>query len=218
MPPENVTPGQELPIDQKPSSWPTLFGILAIVFGAIGCLDSAMEILTTTLLGDFQKALLSAEAPAPAYPEAQKMAEDMMAEATRWNIPSLVISVVLLGLAAILLIGGIKLLQRSFSARKLLIPWAWAKIGAGTAGSVVGLLIQRSQMDAIMATADTSGGGSGTLPVMNDVLTAFYGVAFFLRVIWVCALPVIFLIWLNRDLVKEDMKTWKDSPSLGPGA
>ena len=28
----------------------------------------------------------------------------------------------------------------------------------------------------------------------------------------------VFLIWLNRDPIKEDMTTWKDAPSPGPGA
>ena len=202
-----------------PSTWPTLFGILALVFGAFGCLGAVLGILgalTTDFFNDFQAAAMSTES---GDPEAQEMLERMQAEANRWKIPNLIISIALLGLGAVLIIGGIKLLQRSFSARKLLIPWAWAKIAVGTISSVVGLLAQKSQTDAMMAEFNTAAGSSGgAMPSMDGIFTTIFGLFFFLGVIWVCALPVIFLIWLNRDPIREDMRTWKDAPSPGPGA
>lgn len=138
----------------------------------------------------------------------------------RWLPLSIVMQCLLLLLAILLLVGGILLLNRKPVAAKLLTVWAWGKIVAGIGAAFAGFLMQSAQMKAMaegMNSAASTGGGAppfGIAGGMDNMLTIIAGVSFFFGVIWVCVLPVVFLIWLHRDVVKADIATW--TPSAVP--
>lgn len=123
-------------------------------------------------------------------------------------------------LALLLLVSGILLIRRKPIARPLLITWSYARIVVGIGGAAVQTQMQREQYSAMLnAAGDTiasTAGPSSTpspsppdLSFVNNIFTGVMGAFFVIWVLWIVALPVLLLIWLNRDLVKADVATWR---------
>ena len=211
-PPASVsTEAGEVEYDTPPSRWPVTFGVIAIAFGVLGFLSSAWSVIETVVVtnGDMFE-----DAGASGSEAAEAMARAISASWERWATASVATNAVLALLALFLVVAGIVLIQRKPISRPLLLGWSYAKIVFGIGAMVVQFQIQREQTSAIFAETRASfgGGASGgpmSMTQMDGIFSAVVGAFFFIGVLWVVALPVLLLIWLNRELVKADISTWK---------
>lgn len=222
------------------SNWPVTFGVLGIVFGVFGLLSAVMGIfsvaMSSAMFETMETASVATPPPptpppgvggaAPATPppptvNPSEMFKGMSESVERWLPLTIVMQCLLLLLAILLLVGGIFLLNRKPVAAKLLTVWAYGKIVAGIGAAFAGFLMQQAQMKAMtegISSAATSGGAAAPAGLpggMDSMFTIIAGVSFFFGVIWVCILPVVFLIWFHRGVVKADIATW--SPAAAPG-
>jgi|GEM_PF-731949 len=186
-----------------PSRWPSSFGVIAIVFGVFGLFSSLSKIVQYIMFGSgFMGTLYqTGGAGTPAEKEISEMVGDTFS-AMEKAVPQLMICEIVLGVLALaLMTGGILLLMRRRSASWLLQGWAVLKIIGGGFGAYLSWQMMGQIQAGIFAGA--------TSP--TQVIGIVYKVMFLFQLAWLAALPVVFLIWLNREAIRNDMagSTWK---------
>ena len=177
---------------EKPSSWPSVIGAIAVVFGVLGTLGGLWGVVGPY----FMRAMMSAMPPMPANQTAT------LAVMQKWQTWTIAASLLGLPLAVVLLTGGIGLLRRRAWARPTCQGWAIFKILVVVATSTVGSLIQRDTF-AAMSQADPN------MPAMvTGVGESMAVVGLVIGVAWGWALPVFMLIWLARGKIKNEIAGW----------
>lgn len=207
MKPETDPYDSEMPYI-PPSRWPMTFGIVSIVFGVFGLLISLVKIAQTLMFGSgiMGKVYGSGTAQSKELTEMTNGVFSAMEEAA----PKILISEgALVVLALLLIAGGVLLLMRRRVATWVIQVWAFSKIiGGGFAaylGWQVSMKIQQ-EMFAKMAAGSSTG-----VPPPTHYIEAMYTGLFIVKVVWLAALPIFFLVWLNREAIKDDLKdgVWK---------
>ena len=190
------------------SRWPITFGVLAIVFGIFGALYGAVQVTSTKMMESVYSELSAAP---DSDEEMRKMYEAMMMSQEKWTSAVLLFNGILCILGLFLLFSGILLLLKKPIASPLLQTWAYGKIVASTGAIVVGLLQQRGMANAMsfgFSSSMASSGSSSMASAYSTGITAVYGVFAIVGILWFAALPIVYLIWLNREIVKADIATW----------
>ncbi len=220
IPPSDVQP----PV--ATNNWSTTFGILAIVFGILGLLTSALQVAQTAMMKAIAPQMMTVPPPPAgnggnasssgneaaiqkAVLEASTQMFNDMAEIGKIKIW---VDGVLALLGAVLFIGGILLLQRYRISKVILLSWSYAKLIFGLWGAVLTQkLISKmgGSMGAMFNEQMSSlpgGSSSPPLPVDFEKIYGIMGnVTLVFGAIWLAILPVLLLIWLNRQDIKEDM-------------
>jgi hypothetical protein len=167
------------------SKWPTVIGIIAIIWAAFGLLGGVCG-----LGGMFMARSMPTNFPG---------APGMSMGVSPMMLPGFFIGLIL---KACLLALGIGLLKRRFWAPQWVRIWAVVEMLGSVIGLVLGYLAQQHQFAAMARQ-----------PGMQQMPPAFFeGMAVFsvgcgLLVAW--ALPVFMLIWFSRDKIKEEVATWE---------
>lgn len=200
------------------STWPTAFGVVSIVFGSFGLISGLFGIfgaMMMTNFGAFSNFNPPSGATGPEAEQIEKMMTGMTENMARWAGWQLGLTLALLGLAILLLVSGILLLNRRPVAAKLLIVWAYSKIVIGVGASLVAYQMQQGQMRMVqeMMASTASSAGGGVPASFGNLIAAFSIVGFFFGVLWMATLPVVNLIWLNREVIKADIATWQPAPA-----
>lgn len=172
---------------QRSLNWPTVVGVITIVFGAGGVFFGVIGIITWSLLRG--SAFFGPQAGAM-----EKYAPAMIA-----------LQVVYVLLAALLLTGGILLVMKRRKAVVPLLIWSYCKIVYGAVYGVVNGLIQQESMQTVW-TQSAAGPGAAPPPAVQAGFTTgvmIGSVAFML--IWSAILPVFLIIWFARRRVKTDV-------------
>ncbi len=164
-----------------PSTWPTVIGVIGIVFGA------GAVLLT---LGGFGFALLMRNAPGmPPNPQFED----------RWLPWTLASMFVTCAVAILLLVAGVGITKRRAWAPRLAKVWAILKMVIVLGSMIIGFQTQQETMEALQQSA-------GPSPMPNlEGLVAFSMCG---GVLWGWALPVFMLIWFSRSSVKEEISRW----------
>lgn len=192
------TPGQqfapptdpgEISTPQRPSNWPTVIGIIAIVFGALGILGGLWN----------AAAVFMVDTMASMMPPGQADTFEVMRE---WRVWTVVFGLMAAVLAVLLLAAGIGLLQRKRGSVQLSRTWAVLKMLFVVGNSVFGYLVQQGTL-AALAQQDPN---FGKLPGQFIGVIGVFTIVFI--IIWGWALPVFMLIWLSRKKVKADVSRW----------
>ncbi len=202
----------------RPNKWPVIWGVVAIVFGVFGALSQSVKVIQTSFMMAMPMSEIYANStPKTGDPKQDKMMEEMMQgqaemmKSIQDASPMLITVSSILALIAILLfVGGILLCMRKRIASPFLQTWAVLKIIVGGVGIWIGYKMTGSMMGGYgqMMNSITSSAGPGASGVTDfgRVMGIFANVMFFLSFAWLLALPVFFLVWFNREIVKEDMK------------
>lgn len=196
VPPVGTAPPTYRPHYERPqeSAWPRVIGIICIVFGSLGSLGGFCGALASLLQGVF-----SSWATQAGQPQA-------MADAAARYTPYLVVANILtLGVAVVLLVGGIGLVKRRRWSRMALLHWSWMKMLVAVVGGVLGYLVQQAQFEAMQNDPDIS----GQMPAMfGSIMRTFGGVGLVLQITWFWALPVFTLVWFNRRPIRHEVSQW----------
>jgi hypothetical protein len=188
-PPTSVGP---LPPAVNPAVWPTVIGVIAIVFGAFGVLAGLWGVLAPLVMRNFETAL----------PSGVHVSEAM----SGWEEWTLPLSAAATVLAALLLAGGVGLVQLRPWGRRLLMYWAPLKI---MLAGVNGILVwhMQAEMLQVQGMAWTSSAPFGPAGG-NTAVKAFSMVSLALALVWGAALPVFVLIWFARATIREQVAKW----------
>ncbi len=199
-PPTPMTPPTDAAaIPPKQSTWPTVIGIIAIIFGSLATLGGCMGLGWPLVAGLFTSVM----------PEDQA---EMM-NTTEPLMPLMMISGGLtMVIAIVLLIGGIGLTKRSPGSPKTCRIWAGLKLLLVVYTSILGYLVQQAQMEAMQQMLEDDPNASAAMPgffgTMMDIigpLTLVFGI------IWGWALPIFMLIWFSRRKIKAEIAQWGQS-------
>jgi len=170
------------------ASWPTIIGIIAIVFGAGGMLGALLgsasmifgELLT--MPGIFGQ---------PAMPEGG------------WRLLFAALLAVSFFVALMLLFGGIYLNYRLKRGARLCKVWAVTKVILVVISTVLGFVNAPATMREAMAAQP-----GGSPPFGDAFIYAMMGVGICFGLVWGWALPVFMLIWFSRKKIKAEVAEW----------
>ncbi len=203
-PPTPMTPPTDAAISPKPSSWPMVIGVIAIILGSLATLQGCMGLGWPALAGLFTSAL----------PEEQAG----MMDATKSLTPLMMISAGLtMAIAIVLLIGGIGLTKRNPRSPKTCKIWAGLKMVLVVYGSIVGYLVQQAQMEAMQRMLEEDPNAPAAIVGFFGTLMAIIGpVILVFAIVWGWALPIFMLIWFSRRKIKAEVAQW-GRPANAPG-
>lgn len=173
------------------SSWPAAIGIISIVFGAFGVLQSLWGVLSPLLWR-----LLVSLAP-------QEQGMPFMQMTQKWQTWTVISSLVAMVLAVLLLAVGVGLIKRRAWAISAGRAWAMLKIPWVVVGALFGCMIARESFDAIEQQDPAA---MSAMPGVFSDLMVILSLAF--GVVWGCAFPVFLLIWFSRRRVKDEVVHW----------
>ena len=176
-------------MESPPSKWPTVIGIIAIIWAVLGLLGGVCG------LGSLFMAR-SMPANFPGAPGMSMSASPMM-------LFGFLISLIL---KSCLLALGIGLIKRRPWAPQWIRTWAVVEILGSVVGTILGYFAQQPQFAAMASQP-----GMQQMPPGFFQGIAISSVGCGLLFAWV--LPVFVLIWFSRDKIKQEVATWQ-SPSV----
>lgn len=213
IPPENPPPVIR-------SNWPTTLGIISIIFGIFGFLYSASQVANAVMMKSIGPAMMvppSITGTSGATEEQKAMEEamgtamtEMMTHMAEIGKTKIWVDGGVMILGIIQFVGGILLLQRYRISKPILLGWSYGKLVIGlwsvflTQKMISGM---GGSMGAMMdEQINSASGGSGPPPFDMVKMYEIMGLVFLVfGALWLAVLPVIFLIWFNRQEIKEDM-------------
>ncbi|HVU63396.1 MAG TPA: hypothetical protein VHC70_05435 [Phycisphaerales bacterium] len=183
--------------------WPTVIGVLAIVFGALGCLQSLGGLILPLMIPMMDA--VASQMPAGRGPQVNPFAT---MHRYIWVIEGgyLVLAV----LAVCLIVLGIGLTRRSAWAGGGMRLWgACALLGAIGLGAMWGC-VEGSMMTDVMQSAQTSGpSGSmrgGPPPEFGRVMGIVVGV---MVSVFLSIFPLFITIWFSVRSVRAEVERWR---------
>ncbi len=177
---------------EQPPVWPKVIGIIAVILGGLGILGGGWALIMPFFMDLMMGLMPKGQVPGI---ESLQMLKD-------WQGWLAVSSLLMIGLATLLLFVGIGLLKRRRWAVRLGVWWSILKVLFVVAQNVVGLSMQEAQMEALSEQmSNIPGMSSGFISAMA-VMGMIVGIA------WGWALPVFLLIWFSRAKIKEEVAGW----------
>lgn len=190
-----TTPGDMQPLP-PPESWPTVIGVLGIIFGALGVLGAGCGAIAPAFMGAF-------EVMAPEGEEGEQFRTQLESS---MPYPALQVgtNLIELALSVVLIVGSVQLLRRKSKAASILRGYAVGDLISNVLVMLTGILVSRAQTEAMMSTqTDEAAQAVGGFMQAFGVGGAIIG--FVLTAIW----PVFLLVWFGRQKVKESMARWQ---------
>jgi len=177
---------------KRKSTWPTIIGVIAIVFGILGILVYGVCGIVGQFFGGQFMSMMNT-------PDADAQIAAM--EQYKWlNVGVGLLQAIL---AVLLLVAGIAMTRRRANCRSMAMMWACAKILIVALGSAVGFFAQQAQFEAIAQQQATVPPGMQQMQGGMLIVGVAFGVA------WGWALPIFMLIWLNRQKVRDEVAGWE---------
>jgi hypothetical protein len=173
----------------RPSTWPVVIGIIAIVLGTLGILGGCWASIAYPVMEVILRA-------------APKEAAAGLEFAREWRTWTLTLGVGSGILAVLLLIAGIGLCRRRRWAISMTWWWAILKMLFVLMSMAMAVTMQQAQFTAIGG----QGGGPAALPPGFNMLMGAVTAGFSL--IWGWALPVFMIVWLSRGTIKREIAAW----------
>ncbi|KAA0220187.1 MAG: hypothetical protein KJ057_03090 [Phycisphaerae bacterium] len=195
-PPVSPVPVAPPPV---PSAWPAVIGGVAVGLGVLGILLHAFALVSKRLI----ESLMDLFAGFPGIEESTQLID--ASYYLLW--PTYVVG---LGLAVLLLVFGMRLLNRNPRARTVGIIWAWGKIVLALVETVLGVYLQRANVQMLSDIPTTPG-----MPAFSGgwfEFTTYLGSCF--NLILYAGPPVALLIWFARPRIIAEMSRWRRSAPL----
>ena len=172
-----------------PTSWPTVVGILAIVFGGFGILGGVWGVVSPFVVDRFAEMIPS-------------MQEQLMQQLDAWSGWTRAMSITSFLFAGLLLFGGISLVKKRHRAAPILFIWSILKTVLIFAGVGLQLSIQTQTMDQLTTQLSSVPGG-------RAIMVGSVAIGLACGLIFQLAGPVFLLVWFRRRVIKEEVATWR---------
>ena len=177
---------------ESASTWPTVIGVIALVFGIVGTLGGVWTAVSP----------LFVEAMMKFVPQGQPTGMEAMQNSAPWLVLS-GLGMTVLGI--ILIVGGIRLLQRRRRAIQTCRVWAVAKMVFVVANAIGNYSFQMESM----ATVQQQVPNTPAMPVdFSNIMSAMMVVTAVVMSLWGWALPIFLLIWFGRSKIKTETAEW----------
>jgi len=180
-------------VGPRPSSWPSVLGIMAIVWGALGTMNGCMGSLTPFLMSTF----------ASFIPKEQAGLTEALEEYLPWTVA---LALIMTALGILLIVGGAGLLKHSRFAIKTCLAWAWLKIMAVVASSVMQYFIQQAQKEQMKTMLPDDPNIPNFLT--DGTVTAFALAMVGLGLAFHLGLSLFIIIWFKRQKIKDEVSQW----------
>lgn len=186
QPPFAVPPTERFvpPPAPKAPVWPTVIGVIAIVYGGLNILCGLFGMLSSEMFSGFGGSPSAASSP----------------ELEGLRPSTIVMGVISTALMAVLVVIGIGILRRQRWSMTAARAWAVAEIVASLVGMVVGYKAQQA-----VAAGMAAGPGGGPPPAM---MAGMMMVGMVVGLIVACSLPIFLLIWFGRAKIKAEVAAW----------
>lgn len=192
-----TTPGAFVPV-KPPEAWPTVVGLLAVIFGALGALQNACGAAGMVMVR-------AVGAVGQVVPEGEaRELEAQMASSFPYPVLQATQMFVEFVLSIVLLIGGIMLLGRKRSSARVLTTFAFLDLLSNTYIAVLGYFVIRSSMQHVAENPDVQQLPSGVQGVMAAIGPVSVVVGWVLTAIW----PIFLIWWFRRTKARETIRTW----------
>jgi hypothetical protein len=188
------TEAGDMELVAPPEGWPTVIGILGIIFGALGVLMTACGAV----------ALVGMGAATSIVPEGAER-DDLEAQLAQsmHHVPLQVgVQVIEFVISIVLIVGSVQLLKRSRASAGTLKIYSIADLTANTFGMIVGIMVAQAQAKAMAENPDATQQVGGNFMQAMGTAGAVFG--WVLVAIW----PVFLLIWFSRSKIKDSMSRW----------
>ncbi|MBN1342492.1 MAG: hypothetical protein JXQ73_07420 [Phycisphaerae bacterium] len=180
-------------VPQSQESWPSVIGIIAIIFGVGGILSSVMG-LASTFTTDWMLTSFGATMPAEARAQMQVAKDSAVYIAVGLAVA--------LAIAPVLLAGGIGLLKQRRWSPKVLVSWAGARMLLVLVNTIFAYTMVESQLQQTMQQ-------DPNLPQMPAAFVQGIGTFSVCGgLVWGWALPVFMLIWFSRGKIRAQTAQW----------
>jgi hypothetical protein len=203
----------------KEATWPSVIGIIAIVFGSLGLLKDGVCTpigwAVTLLFGSFFDDL------AQSQPATGMEVQAAQFDALGAFMPATVsVGCGLAVLAFLLLIGGIGLKRERPWARRAILTWAILKILITIPKATIDFLVNKAQFQAMEeAAAGSTTPTPGQLPPgMYAMMETIASVGVIFTVLWYWALPIFMIVWFARPSVRDEVRGWTGPTPAPPAA
>ncbi len=178
-------PTQAPPPSVRASVWPTVVGIIGIIYASLGLFGTFCGLAYPFILPLYVDWLRSGGTPEQ---RVQEMETSM--PPVGWTVLT---SMVGLALVILLFVGAVRLLRRQTSGARLCALWSWIIIPWSIVATVITLVIQ-------LNAPEPSGGrweqiGTAILIVIGTVIGL--------------VLPVFMVIWFSRPTIKSQVAQWR---------
>lgn len=177
------------------SNWPTVIGVLSMVLGALGALNSLSTLFFGVLGAWFFETVGVAQDPqfAASY------------QSTRENGGIMVThGVVALLLGCLLFFAGLRVNQRRTSGVMLSKVWAWCKIAFSIFAGITTAMMNMAQIDSTKQQLSAPGVPAFLVNIIGPTMVLIVVFSF----LWLIAYPVFTLVWFRRPRVREMTATW----------
>lgn len=181
--PQIAPPTVAVPYQAPESSWPTVVGVIGIIYAGLGLLGNVCGVVVIAFAPQYIEWLQNM---GMSDADAQEMESDLSINA--WLVISGIFG---FALVIMLLVGSIKLLKRSQKGAKLCKLWAWISIPWILIGSAISFAVQSPIPKS---------------PTHVEQLIAVIGAA--IGFIFVLVLPIFMTIWFARSKIKSDIASW----------
>ena len=178
-------PTQAPPPLVRASVWPTVVGVIGIIYASLGLFGTFCGLAFLFILLSYADWL---ESFGISEQELQEMQASM--SPVSWTVPA---SLAGLALAILLFVGAVRLLRRQASGARLCTLWSWMIIPWTIIATVITLVFHFN------APAPSSGLGQQMGTAIVTVITAVIGLAF----------PVFMVIWFSRATIKSQVAQWR---------
>ncbi len=178
-------PTQAPPPPVRASVWPTVVGIIGIIYASLGLFGTFCGLAFLFILLSYADWL---ESFGISEQEVQEMQASM--SPVSWTVFT---SLVGLALAILLFVGAVRLLRRQAPGAKLCALWSWIIIPWTIIATVITLVFH------FKAPAPSGGLGQQVGTAILTVITAVLGLV----------LPVFMVIWFSRATIKSQVAQWR---------
>ncbi len=197
-----VEPGE---IPHRPSAWPMVIGVIAIIFGSLailqGCFGAVSSLFMSSLSG--------------LMPTEQATMLDAMEGLKPWMIIGAVLT---LALGILLLVAGIGLVRRRAWSPTACMVWAGIKMVFVVGNTILADMAQQAQFEVMQEMMQQDPNMPAAMPAMMGSFMQVFGVfTIVLGILWGWALPVFLLSWFSRSKVNSEVAGWQHPPDLHPG-
>ncbi len=183
-------PGMRQPTPR--SSWPTVLGVIAIVYGALATLSHGCGLMSSLMAEQWQRMM----------PQPEQAAEAQIDLTRRWLWFSVPNSLLLVALAVMLIVVGAGLARRRARAVVLAKVWAVVKMIVALGAAIFTYLVMQESL-GLQQEVDPN--ATALPPGVVEVMAPLTAV---LTLLWGWLLPIFLLIWFARPSIREEVSGW----------